>query len=165
MALFLGFPYSHAIKLSSLPSHIVPVQFRQAEDYPVDLYYLMDLSNSMSDDKEKLAKLGKELGDEMNKITRNFRLGFGSFVDKVVMPYVSMVPEKLQEPCSMCVPPYGFRNHLPLTEDTLRFVSEVCAEPIISELNFFISSRIERRSVLILHHMCFRCKPRTFLEI
>lgn len=35
------------------------MQYRQAEDYPVDLYYLMDLSNSMSDDKDKLALLGK----------------------------------------------------------------------------------------------------------
>lgn len=27
-------------------------------------------------------------------ITKNFRLGFGSFVDKVVMPYANMVPSK-----------------------------------------------------------------------
>jgi len=30
----------------------------------------------------------------MSEITKNFRLGFGSFVDKVVMPYVSTVPSK-----------------------------------------------------------------------
>lgn len=36
--------------------------FRLAEDYPVDLYYLMDLSNSMADDKEKLASLGNLIG-------------------------------------------------------------------------------------------------------
>ena len=34
------------------------VNFRQADNYPVDLYYVMDLSNSMKDDKEKLAELG-----------------------------------------------------------------------------------------------------------
>lgn len=70
------------------------MDFKQAKDYPVDLYYLMDLSNSMKDDKDKLAELGNLLGEEMEKITQNFRLGFGSFVDKVVMPYVSTVPEK-----------------------------------------------------------------------
>lgn len=70
------------------------VTFRQAEDYPVDLYYLMDLSRSMADDKESLSQLGAQLAFEMQKITQNFRLGFGSFVDKVVMPYVSTVPEK-----------------------------------------------------------------------
>ena len=72
----------------------VTVQFRQALDYPVDLYYLMDLSKSMEDDKAKLAELGNLLASRMQTITSNFRLGFGSFVDKVVMPYVSTVPEK-----------------------------------------------------------------------
>ena len=31
----------------------------QSKDYPVDLYYLMDLSNSMSDDKETIVRMGK----------------------------------------------------------------------------------------------------------
>lgn len=38
------------------------VSFRQAENYPVDLYYVMDLSYSMNDDKQKLAELGELLG-------------------------------------------------------------------------------------------------------
>lgn len=70
------------------------VNYAQAEDYPVDLYYLMDLSKSMEDDKEKLSYLGDKLSDTMRNITSNFRLGFGSFVDKVLMPYVSTVPKK-----------------------------------------------------------------------
>ena len=37
--------------------------FRLAENYPVDLYYLMDLSNSMKDDKENLATLGNKIGE------------------------------------------------------------------------------------------------------
>lgn len=70
------------------------MKYTQAEDYPVDLYYLMDLSRSMYDDKEKLSMLGDQLASTMKRITSNFRLGFGSFVDKVVMPFVSTVPEK-----------------------------------------------------------------------
>lgn len=70
------------------------VTFKQALDYPVDLYYLMDLSKSMEDDKAKLAELGHVLAQTMKNLTNNFRLGFGSFVDKTVMPYVSIVPEK-----------------------------------------------------------------------
>ena len=66
--------------------------YEEAQDYPVDLYYLMDLSKSMQDDKENLSALGDLLASTMKKITSNFRLGFGSFVDKVVMPYVSTVP-------------------------------------------------------------------------
>lgn len=82
------------LKLKPNSPYIMKVQFRQAIDYPVDLYYLMDLSKSMEDDKAKLAELGNLLSQEMQRITTNFRLGFGSFVDKVVMPYVSTVPEK-----------------------------------------------------------------------
>lgn len=70
----------------------IKIEFAQAEDYPVDLYYLMDLSNSMKDDKQKLSDLGQLLVESMSKITSNFNLGFGSFVDKVVMPYVNMAP-------------------------------------------------------------------------
>lgn len=70
------------------------LQYAQAEDYPVDLYYLMDLSKSMEDDKKKLSELGELLAERMQSITSNFRLGFGSFVDKVVMPYASTVPAK-----------------------------------------------------------------------
>lgn len=74
--------------------HRIDFKYAQAEDYPVDLYYLMDLSKSMEDDKEKLSTLGDLLATEMRKITSNFNLGFGSFVDKVLMPYVSTVPKK-----------------------------------------------------------------------
>lgn len=75
-------------------SYSFSMYYTQAEDYPVDLYYLMDLSKSMEDDKDKLSSLGNLLADSMRNITSNFRLGFGSFVDKVVMPYVSTVPRK-----------------------------------------------------------------------
>lgn len=39
-----------------------PVTYRQAVDYPVDLYYVMDMSHSMEDDKQKLSELGALLG-------------------------------------------------------------------------------------------------------
>jgi integrin beta 1 len=73
-------------------SERIPILFRQAEDYPVDLYFLMDLSHSMLDDKEKLSRLGQALATKMQSITKNFRLGFGSFVDKNVPPFVQPAP-------------------------------------------------------------------------
>ncbi|RZF48143.1 hypothetical protein LSTR_LSTR012797, partial [Laodelphax striatellus] len=96
----------------------VTFYYEQAEDYPVDLYYLMDLSQSMKDDKDNLSKLGDQLASNMRGITSNFRLGFGSFVDKVVMPYVSTVPQNLIEPCSKCEAPYGFQNVMSLSTNT-----------------------------------------------
>lgn len=54
----------------------------------------MDLSYSMRDDKNNLASLGDRLSTTMRNITSNFRLGFGSFVDKVLMPFTSTVEKK-----------------------------------------------------------------------
>lgn len=38
------------------------IQIKPAKNYPVDLYYLMDLSKSMLDDLEKLTTLGTKIG-------------------------------------------------------------------------------------------------------
>ncbi|UXI23199.1 sodium-dependent multivitamin transporter-like [Sarcoptes scabiei] len=115
------------ISLKVLPNipQTFQVTFKQALDYPVDLYYLMDLSKSMEDDKAKLAELGHVLAQTMQNLTNNFRLGFGSFVDKTVMPYVSIVPEKLKAPCYGCAAPYGFKNHMSLDTDSSYFVQRV----------------------------------------
>lgn len=121
-----------------LPPHVpktIRLHYKQVEDYPVDLYYLMDLSKSMEDDKAKLAELGNLLASNMQRITPNFRLGFGSFVDKVAMPFVSTVPEKLKAPCPGCAAPYGFMNHMPLNTDTSGFTREVNASQISGNLD------------------------------
>ena len=47
----------------------------QALEYPVDLYYLMDLSNSMSDDRDNIVKLGGELATAIENITKDYRIG------------------------------------------------------------------------------------------
>jgi Integrin beta chain VWA domain len=47
----------------------------------------MDLSSTMKSDKHRLSELGYTLGTEMQKISKDFHLGFGSFVDKTVIIY------------------------------------------------------------------------------
>lgn len=123
------------IKLRPNTPETFSVHFRQAEDYPVDLYYVMDLSHSMKDDKDKLAQLGNKFAEEMSSITSNFRLGFGSFVDKVSAPYVAMHPKMLEQPCPGCASPYGFRNHMPLSEETAKFAEEVHASKVSGNLD------------------------------
>lgn len=76
------------------------VQVRQVEDYPVDLYYLMDLSLSMKDDLDTIRNLGTKLAEEMGKLTSNFRLGFGSFVDKNISPFSYTAPRYQNNPCT-----------------------------------------------------------------
>lgn len=51
------------------------LKFKRAEDYPIDLYYLMDLSFSMKDDLENVKNLGTDLMAEMQKITSDFKIG------------------------------------------------------------------------------------------
>lgn len=75
------------------------LQVRQVEDYPVDLYYLMDLSLSMKDDLDNIRSLGTKLAEEMRKLTSNFRLGFGSFVDKDISPFSYTAPRYQTNPC------------------------------------------------------------------
>ncbi|XP_030641873.1 integrin beta-5 [Chanos chanos] len=107
------------------------VQVRPVEDYPVDLYYLMDLSLSMKDDLDTIRNLGTKLAEEMKKLTSNFRLGFGSFVDKNMSPFSYTAPKYHENPCNgyklfpKCVPSFGFRHLLSLTDKVDRFNEEV----------------------------------------
>uniref|UniRef100_A0A1B6CMD9 Integrin beta n=1 Tax=Clastoptera arizonana TaxID=38151 RepID=A0A1B6CMD9_9HEMI len=128
-------PQEVSLTLRINDPYAMSIKYAQAEDYPVDLYYLMDLSKSMEDDKSKLSSLGNELAQNMQNITSNFRLGFGSFVDKVAMPYVSTVPKNLVEPCTGCEAPYGFQNVMSLSTDTSRFAGEVENAPVSGNLD------------------------------
>lgn len=51
------------------------VTFRRAKGYPIDLYYLMDLSYSMVDDLVNVKKLGGDLLRALNDITESGRIG------------------------------------------------------------------------------------------
>ncbi|XP_037807602.1 integrin beta-PS-like isoform X2 [Lucilia sericata] len=128
-------PQRVSLKLRINEVHSLPLRFSQAKDYPIDLYYLMDLSKSMEDDKAKLSALGDLLSDTMRNITSNFRLGFGSFDEKVIMPFTSTAPTKLISPCDGCEPPYGFKNVMSLSTDTSRFSTEVRNAPISGNLD------------------------------
>uniref|UniRef100_A0A8C5HEQ2 Integrin beta n=1 Tax=Gouania willdenowi TaxID=441366 RepID=A0A8C5HEQ2_GOUWI len=106
------------------------VKVRQVEDYPVDLYYLMDLSYSMNDDLFRLRLLGRGLAEAMNRTTSNLRMGFGAFVDKPISPYMYISPEAaVKNPCysinTTCLPQFGYKHVLSLTEEVGRFTEEV----------------------------------------
>ncbi|XP_006876618.1 PREDICTED: integrin beta-2 [Chrysochloris asiatica] len=115
------------------------VTFRRAEGYPIDLYYLMDLSYSMVDDLINVKKLGGDLLRALNEITESGRIGFGSFVDKTVLPFVNTHPEKLKNPCPNkqkdCQPPFAFRHVLKLTNNSNQFQTEVGKQLISGNLD------------------------------
>uniref|UniRef100_A0A674NLW0 Integrin beta n=1 Tax=Takifugu rubripes TaxID=31033 RepID=A0A674NLW0_TAKRU len=106
------------------------VYVKQVEDYPVDLYYLMDLSYSMKDDLSRLRTLGNKLAQTMGSTTSKLRMGFGAFVDKTMSPYMyTHPPGAVENPClriqDKCQAQFGFKNVLSLTEQVARFTEEV----------------------------------------
>lgn len=115
------------------------VNFKRAEGYPVDLYYLMDLSFSMSDDLENIKKLGNKLFSALKGITEHGRIGFGTFVDKTVLPYTNTNPEKLKRPCDnnsvRCDPAFGYRHVLSITGSQDEFKREVDKQFISGNLD------------------------------
>ncbi|XP_072029360.1 integrin beta-1-like [Amphiura filiformis] len=107
----------------------IPLNIRQSEDFPVDLYVVMDVTYTMKNDLDNLKILGAVIVQKMGEITKDFRLGFGAFVEKLTLPYVEIIDKRFQDPCAaedlVCEPPFGFRNIVPLTSNTTKFSVEI----------------------------------------
>ncbi|KAF5909912.1 integrin beta-6-like [Clarias magur] len=131
-------PQRMALKLRPGTRASFQVKVQQSEHYPVDMYYLMDLSASMFDDLKKITLLGSTLSKEMASLTSKFRLGFGSFVEKPVLPYIEITPEDLENPCwnieQVCLPTFGYKHVLPLTSNTDQF-NKIISEQRVSANN------------------------------
>ncbi|XP_053425487.1 integrin beta-4 isoform X3 [Nycticebus coucang] len=102
---------------------------------PVDLYILMDFSNSMSDDLDNLKQMGQNLARVLSQLTSDYTIGFGKFVDKVTVPQTDMRPEKLKEPWPNSDPPFSFKNVISLTEDVEEFRNKLQGERISGNLD------------------------------
>ncbi|XP_068161943.1 integrin beta-6 isoform X1 [Antennarius striatus] len=130
-------PQKMALKLRPGSQVSFQVKIQHTEDYPVDLYYLMDLSASMFDDLEKIKDLGSTLSKEMANLTSKFRMGFGSFVEKPTLPFIKITETELDNPCSgiardlNCLPTFGYKHVLSLTSDTDKF-NEIIAMQRVS---------------------------------
>ncbi|XP_063601077.1 integrin beta-PS-like [Penaeus indicus] len=98
----------------------ITLTYSHLNNYPADVYYMMDGSKSMADDKKMLSTLGKKLAEGMKQITSNLQLGFGIFIDKPVLPYISTIPVTGDE-----TPAYSFKNALPLINNVSAFTEEV----------------------------------------
>ncbi|KAK7944664.1 hypothetical protein WMY93_000392 [Mugilogobius chulae] len=131
-------PQKLTLTLRSGEPQTFSLKFKRAEDYPIDLYYLMDLSFSMKDDLENVKNLGTDLMKEMQAITTDFRIGFGSFVEKTVMPYISTTPARLLNPCTgnqNCTSPFSYKNVLKLTDKGDEFNRLVSQQQISGNLD------------------------------
>ena len=64
-----------------------PLRIKITKKHPVDLYALMDLSGSMAKHKVNLEKAADNIANTISEKAEDYRLGFGSFVDKPTPPY------------------------------------------------------------------------------
>ncbi|XP_005166847.1 integrin beta-4 isoform X3 [Danio rerio] len=102
---------------------------------PLDLYILMDFSNSMSDDLDNLKRMGEKLARLVGDLSDDYTIGFGKFVDKVTEPQTDMRPAKLAEPWSNSDPPFSFRNVIKLTSNITSFRQKLQKERISGNLD------------------------------
>lgn len=101
------------------------VTFRPANNFPVDLYFLFDLSSTMKKYITDFGKLANEIAGTIGNISKNFRMGFGTFQDKVILPFTNTHPAILKNPCPNCSESFNFRNELELTKNLTTFKNTV----------------------------------------
>ncbi|CAH2240128.1 jg6382 [Pararge aegeria aegeria] len=80
-------------------------------DYPLDVYYLIDSSESMSKYKEKLYQFGVDIYNKLSKMSNSVRLGVGSFVEKPALPFVNVERQTA----------YSFQHHQKITNNVSLF--------------------------------------------
>uniref|UniRef100_A0A8C3ATK8 Integrin beta n=1 Tax=Cyclopterus lumpus TaxID=8103 RepID=A0A8C3ATK8_CYCLU len=102
---------------------------------PLDLYILMDFSNSMEDDLDNLKKMGSQLAKLVNDLSDDPTIGFGKFVDKVTDPQTDMRQAKLKQPWPNSDPPFSFQNVIPLMNNTDSFIRKLQKEKISGNLD------------------------------
>ncbi|XP_053571697.1 integrin beta-8 [Bombina bombina] len=114
------------------------LRVHRLEKYPVDFYYLVDVSASMQDSIEKLNSIGFDLSQKMANFSQNIRFGFGTFVDKPVTPYISIQPQRIKNQCRGyrdCMPPHGYIHVLPLTENITEFKNIVVKQKLSGNID------------------------------
>uniref|UniRef100_A0A3P8Z4N8 Integrin beta n=1 Tax=Esox lucius TaxID=8010 RepID=A0A3P8Z4N8_ESOLU len=120
------------VTMSLLPGEerVIDMEVYEPVKGPLDLYILMDFSNSMQDDLDNLKKMGTQLD-----LSDDFTIGFGKFVDKVVEPQTDMRPSKLAKPWPNSDPPFSFQHVITLTSDERTFTEKLTKERISGNLD------------------------------
>ncbi|XP_064385860.1 integrin beta-1-like isoform X2 [Halichondria panicea] len=90
------------------------------------MYLLMDLTLTMQEDLRSIRQFAGDLVARMKVLSSDFRIGFGSFIDKTVAPFADTINTEF--PCAedaevrritaeQCDPVYAFRHRLDLTDN------------------------------------------------
>lgn len=114
----------------------VLIEYKQAADYPMDLYYLMDMSYTMKQHQKNVSLVGKKLAEKMKKTTKDFRIGFGTFVDKEAIPFANyeMGPRKTNKNETIKYT-HSFINYMKLGNNATEFEEKVTSADVSGNLD------------------------------
>ncbi|KAI6646762.1 Integrin beta [Oopsacas minuta] len=82
-------PSKYEMRLRTQTVKNVTIQVTPQQDFPLDLYILMDISKSMSQFLELAQTAAGDILSTVTNLTSDSRLGFGTFVEKRVRPFVN----------------------------------------------------------------------------
>ncbi|KAF3817250.1 hypothetical protein GH733_011650 [Mirounga leonina] len=115
----------------------------EPEKSPMDLYILMDFSNSMSDDLDNLKQMGERLGhfqvfwSKWTSGPLSERVGTGAWGSSLLTLSLSLPPPlpRLKEPWPNSDAPFSFKNVISLTENLEEFRNKLLGERISGNLD------------------------------
>ncbi|XP_078051404.1 integrin beta-nu-like, partial [Augochlora pura] len=130
-------PQKVSVKIQPHSKIEIPLHYRPAKNYPLDLYYLMDLTLTMKDDLDTLIELAQNISHTLKMFTNNYRFGFGSYADKPLMPVVFSAyrDNSCKSEHKSCIPLYAFRHRLSLTNEIQEFIEEIDDIDIVGNLD------------------------------
>lgn len=133
-------PQRVKLRLRPGDSKTIKLKYQIAKNYPLDLYYLMDATFTMKDDLEMLTTLGDDLTHSLSNLTQYFRIGFGTFSDKVLMPFTRMDDVALENPCfgsveGFCSPGFNFWHQFSLNRNVQGFIDKVNRTRVTANLD------------------------------
>lgn len=105
--------------------------YEPARNYPLDLYYLMDVSYTMAFDLETLINVAEEMAQNLQKITKNFRLALGIYTDKADVPFAYTTQQEINQHCQSnghsisCGPSFDFKHKMNFTNNITEFIEQV----------------------------------------
>ena len=106
-------PTKYSMQLRTQTVLNVSIKVTPQEDFPLDLYILMDISNSMSVFLQLAQNAAGELLQTVTNLTSDSRLGFGTFVEKRISPFVNLADSSHSAD--------AFHNVQPLTTNLSQF--------------------------------------------
>lgn len=105
--------------------------YEPARNYPLDLYYLMDVSYTMAFDLDTLMGVAEEMAQNMQRLTKNFRLALGIYTDKAGVPFAYTTQHEIDERCQSrdnsitCTPGFDFKHKMNFTGNISEFIEQV----------------------------------------